>query len=684
MKGHRLRLHRTQADQAHETDQADQAEATSPNAAHGRFRPDIEGLRAIAVLAVLGLHAGVPLFPGGFVGVDVFFVISGFLITGQLLRDAESPLGLRFSTFYARRVRRLLPAATIVILATLAGAALLQSPIFQERTRADARSAALFFSNLRFASGATDYFRHDQGTSLFQHFWSLSVEEQFYLIWPALILVALPGARFGAQVRRLRLTVVLGVITAISFCVSVYLTSVSIPWAFFSLASRAWELGLGAGLAVCAPFLARVPSRVRPLAAGAGVVAILLSAARYDQGMAFPGFAALAPVLGTALVVAAGTGGASGVVGRALSTRPMQLVGRYSYSLYLWHWPVLLLAATRLPTITTRWPRALVVVLFAVFPLAIVSYHLVEDPVRRWKALRNAVRPSLLLGLCLILVSLAAVPVYSRFSTGALDAGRPSPTAAAEASILTPTEYVPSDLHPTLRRAASRPGDFSPGCSAKDCVYGPVGADVAVTVIGDSHTAHLASALGRIAQEKGWRIHQLAAGSCESFLYRPSVPSCIPWREAAFRGMEANPPDLVVLSNNSFPEYDRDRKSWESGVRSAIRQLRGASRVAVVSQTPVAVEDIPSCLAVNLENTARCEPTFPSPHLTEVNERLKDIVTSEGASFIDAVPWMCTSDRCPVVAGNVLCYSDKQHMTAAFALLISDRIEVALSSLLAQ
>jgi hypothetical protein len=195
------------------------ARAADGSTGSDRFRTDIEALRAIAVLAVVGFHAGVPGFSGGYVGVDVFFVISGFLITGQMLRD-EQGSGFRFGRFYARRIRRLLPVATLVIITVLVGSLLFESPIYQESTADDARSAALFYSNFRFEDQATDYFQEDNPPSPYQHFWSLSAEEQFYFVWPSLFALTLLGAAASVARRRRRLAVALVAISAVSFVVS--------------------------------------------------------------------------------------------------------------------------------------------------------------------------------------------------------------------------------------------------------------------------------------------------------------------------------------------------------------------------------------------------------------------------------------------------------------------------------
>ena len=660
---------------------------TRPAPTH--FRADIQGLRAVAVVAVVAFHAHVPGFSGGFVGVDVFFVISGFLITGLILRDFDRPSGFRFGAFYARRIRRLLPLATLVIVATLAASVLFQSPLRQEGARGDARSAALFYSNMRFAQASTDYFQQGAPPSPFQHFWSLSVEEQFYLFWPALLLVA--AGRRQRHRGRARLGLVVGLVLIVSLALSLYLTSASQPWAFFSLPSRAWELAVGAALAVGSRRLLRVPKAAGLVLGWFGLGLIVVATTRFDETTRFPGVAALVPVLGAAMVIVAGTHGRQAVgpdrsVGRLLALKPMQAGGRYSYSLYLWHWPVLVLAAAKFGTIATRWERALVVVSVAVVPLAIASTHLLEDPLRQLRRLQDAIRLTLALGAALVVTSVAVIPVYgSLIVKGPLTAGIPA--AAVSGEDLVPTDYVPSNVTPTLRNAGVKTNAPLPGGCVRfhECIYGDPNAEVEIVVFGDSHASHWGAAYDEIAKATGWKIRQIATGACASFLFapigRPNV-DCSAWRKKAFASIRAERPQLIVLSNYSGPAFQDDPRDWARGVNAALDQLPRDSRVAVLSETPEAGKDIPSCLAVNLTQTARCEPSRSSPTLDPLNSELRSIVEGRGAEFVDAASWMCSAVRCPVVTGNVLIYRDRHHVSQQFALSRADRLQAAFAAAL--
>ena len=349
------------------------------------FRPDLEGLRAVAVILVLLYHAQVPWVSGGYVGVDVFFVLSGFLITGLLARELAATGRVDLPAFYARRARRLLPAASVTLLVTMVASALVLPPLRVPDVAGDTVAAAFYVSNMRFAIQATDYLGSALPPSPVLHFWSLGVEEQFYLFWPALLLFA-SGVAFRA--RRVsdglrRLAIILAITFVLSLAISLWLTDVAQPWAFFSLPARAWELALGALLAL--PAAGRwVPARAAPWLGWAGVVMVVLSGLVLDEATKFPGVAALLPTMGSALVIAAGLRAAGlspdaqataaspdaqadaspdaqadapprrnlrrfAVPAAVLGLAPLRFFGRISYSLYLWHWPIL-----RCP----RWPWA--------------------------------------------------------------------------------------------------------------------------------------------------------------------------------------------------------------------------------------------------------------------------------------------------------------------------------------
>jgi peptidoglycan/LPS O-acetylase OafA/YrhL len=376
---------------------ADQGRAVSD-----RFRPDIEGMRAVAVGLVLLYHGFHAPFTGGFVGVDVFFVISGFLITSLLLHEKARTGSISVSRFYARRVRRILPAATLVVLATVFASYRWLGFIAGNEIADDAKWAAVFSANIHFGLLGTDYLGSKLPPSPLQHMWSLGVEEQFYLVWPALFL-ALALLVKGAR-QRIALAITLPVIIGVSLAWSVIQTGSNATWAYFSPLTRAWELALGALVAV----LATVAARVRPpwlieLLSLCGIGGIIVSALVLNSSTHYPGSAVILPVVSTALLIAAGCANPRTLVGRTLALRPMQWIGARSYSLYLWHWPFLIIAAEYLGhNLSAIQNTGLLLLALAA---TAITYRLVENPVRHARVLATRTRLTLAIGAVLLAVT---------------------------------------------------------------------------------------------------------------------------------------------------------------------------------------------------------------------------------------------------------------------------------------
>ena len=627
----------------------------------GRFRADIEGLRAVAVVVVVAYHARVPGFTGGFVGVDVFFVISGFLITGLLLRDTEASAWERIRHFYARRVRRIVPAATLVIVLTLAGAAALQNPLLQPAARTDAISAMFFLSNIRFHYLATDYFNQGAAPSLFQHYWSLSIEEQFYIVWPAMV-VAL-----SAAVAARRRTALLGVVTVIglaSFLFGWRTTSSDPSFAFFMLPARGWELCCGAALALVADRV-RLSLRASSIVRAAGVGLIVAGVTGLDDGTAFPGVAALLPVLGSALVIAAGLPSAAHE-GNVLTPRLMQLGGRYSYSLYLWHWPALLLVGLRRPTVHTQWREAVVVMAAIALPGAVASFHLVEHPFRAWFSHRPD-RHSLLAGVGVAAFFGFALLPYGAAAAVTLDAGR----AVAMESVVPAhaTDFVPSNVEPTLTDARQvRDVLEAIRCERTKlgCVTGDRSATVTVVLYGDSYANHWALTFALLGREHHWRIEILGRAGCRSFEeHQPSLgKDCPRFRAEAQQRIRELRPALVVFSNQSMALFAKDRAAWAKSIEDAVAGVPADVPAVVLSQTPRAERDIPECLAAHLDATRSCEPRREP--FDAMNDAMRAVVEGRGRVYADIRAWFCSAKRCPVVMSNVLVYRDRGHLTGAF------------------
>ncbi|HUJ67170.1 MAG TPA: acyltransferase [Acidimicrobiales bacterium] len=391
----------TQPDEAESRflDSGDEA-GTAPG--DRKFRPDVEGLRAVAIVLVVLFHAGVPGLTGGFVGVDVFFVLSGFVITGLLLREHAASGRTRLLAFYGRRARRILPAATLVIILTVLASYRWLGFLVGDDTARVARTASLFYANFHFISAGTDYLGSQAPPSALQNYWSLSVEEQFYVVYPTLfILAALSWSRVAI---RPKLTVLLVASIVVSFAWSIHQTATNSVAAFFSPFTRAWELALGALVAVASLQLAKLPRPVAATMTWAGLGGIVVAALAYTPATPYPGVAVALPVISTAVIVAGGMARPRAGAEVLMRATPFQWMGKLSYSLYLWHWPILIIAAQHVGHPLSVKDN-LLWVLFALV-LSVGSYFLVENPIRHWKFLTRSGARSVSLGGLLIAVSL--------------------------------------------------------------------------------------------------------------------------------------------------------------------------------------------------------------------------------------------------------------------------------------
>lgn len=517
------------------------------------LRPDIQGLRAFAVVAVILDHLlGWP--SGGFVGVDIFFVLSGFLITGLLLREQERTGRISFSGFYRRRVKRIMPAAVLVLILTVTASFLVFNDARAKGTLIDSVWALLFSANWHQAIVGTDYFAAGGPESPVQHYWSLAVEEQFYIIWPWLMvaLFMVTARVFKAGDRpRLIAGVAMLVLTIASFAWSVFETSTSPTTAYFSTSSRAWELGIGAPLACASTLLPRLPAALRPYLAWIGLAGMVVSLFAINAETAFPGPSAALPVLSTALVIAAGTGTGAHRGLAPLTNRVSGYIGNISYSLYLWHFPVIVIGTT----LYGDGPMQIVVMALVFTAGAIYAYHLVEDPIRKsdWLSgkgkgefrqkdhteVSGAYRMtalSLLAVLTASVVLLALTP--AKQTPVAAVAPMPSisrPAAEAEPSKTPQLDTLhskmlaalgapewPDKLRPTLEQALTSPqapADVMP-CGAgvideSKCTWGDSRAVHTAMTIGNSISMTYVEALrSAIGTDGGWRLMSYGMFGC--------------------------------------------------------------------------------------------------------------------------------------------------------------------------
>jgi peptidoglycan/LPS O-acetylase OafA/YrhL len=683
------------------------------------FRADLEGLRAVAVVLVLLYHARIPGFTGGYVGVDVFFVLSGFLITGILLRERGTTGRISLPNFYARRARRILPASALVLVVTVVAAALFMPPLTLPDTTKDAAAAALYVSNMRFGLQATDYLGSQMAPSPILHYWSLGVEEQFYVFWPALVLLVC--SRGGSVARRIGITAV--VVSVLSFALSLWMTNANAPWAFFSLPTRAWELGIGAVLAVSGSWLARVPARPAAALGWMGLAAVALSGVVLGDSTPFPGTAALLPTLGSALVIVAGVRPSRLAPARLLSTAVPRFLGRISYSLYLWHWPLLVIPAAALGA-PLRLPER-VALAGAAIVLAAASQHWVEEPLRQGRVIGTRPRFNLAMAAALTLavaatslgVGVVAALGPSDVSASTLasdeatvnriiDQAQVAATAGASAAPLPATVDVPvpAALRPSISTARDLlPDPYADGCLVKElavdsppCLYGDVGSPHAVVLFGDSHAASWWPALNELAVQRGWQLVTYMKSACSpsDVLQWPAdlkrmYTECQAWREHILSRIAALHPDLVVVSGTTSltlvhqdgTGYSAAQSAsvWGAGLAKTLERLaQSTDHVVVLGDTPKSDFDVPVCLSAHRDSILAC--ATPLAHAVSANwqKATADAARSAGATYVDPSIWVCPSAPCPPVVGNFLVYRDNQHLTPPYAEALAGRLASAL------
>ncbi|MFD4016477.1 acyltransferase family protein [Streptomyces sindenensis] len=695
------------------------ATPTTPSTAHHRpagesgpsphraaFRPDVEGLRAVAVLAVLAFHAGIPGAAGGFVGVDVFFVISGYLITGLLVREAITTGRIRLGDFFSRRARRLLPSAAVVLAAVAVAGAWLTVPLLRTDLEHDVLAAALSVANWRFVSQRTDYLAagHDQSPLL--HFWSLAVEEQFYLVWaPLLAVIVLTAARAVRRGRAVRAVVALvtaGAAVA-SFALSLHWTRDSVPLAYLGTPSRVWQFAVGALLALLPWHLLRGPRPLRLVCGWAGAAAIVWCVVSYDASTPYPGYAALVPTLGTAAVILAaipGRGerdvqGAYGV-GRLLAGRAPRAVGRLSYTLYLWHWPVLVFAEARLGALD--WPAKTAWTLAAVLP-ALATMRWVEQPLRRSRTVSELPRRGLAVG-----ISAVVLPVVLALVVGAttlrllgpatpVDVGSLPPGAAAGPSLLARADGSALASGPVVPQPAQAREDFPPdgGCqvapavtSSPPCLFGAVDSPDRVVLLGDSHAGQWFSPLLALASRRGWALQELVKQGCplpELSVRSPQLGrayrECDSWRDDALDRLRTGPrPRLIVIA--SLNRYTADPRLLTAAWEKTLKRLRATGApIVYIEGTPVPGADIPACVSGAPDATATCAfdraaALPPDPLARRIAAGAVPGVRSVGVNAV-----LCPGDgpTCPAVRDRILLYRDDTHLTNAAAVVLAPRLE---------
>ena len=603
---------------------------------------EIQGLRALAATLVLIFHA--KFVSGGFIGVDIFYVISGFLITGLLLKELNAKGKISLKAFYLRRSKRLLPASFLVLFVTALFAWLVLPPISRGSIGRDLIATTFYISNYLFAWWQNDYQNLNATPSPFIHYWSLAVEEQFYVFWPLFIigLAKLKSAR--------KFLIGFSAVTIVTFALGVWLTIVAPIWAFYSLPTRAWELSIGALIALL-PALRRQNIFLAIL----GISALIGSALSFNDSTPFPGVYALLPVLGTAALLSS-IGAWPQPLKWLATNRVAVWLGKISYPLYLWHWPVLVLPIALFARELKLWER--IVALLITVVLAELTTRFVEEPFRLKKLAPGRVILSTSIAMvCALLVGLGIAQ-------------------STTSSILVNGKQV------TLASIELRPTPYEDGCHlnyheslSPICEFGKIDSRKTVVLYGDSHAVQWFPALEKLAVEKGFKLITLTKSACPSIdVVRESVgafkmSNCATWRENATARIAKAKPDLIILSSfeHFVPQGDprKVEQWWAAGSNRTYRTLQPfASKIVYLLDTPLPKRNIPDCLASTSADKCLADSTLGLPQVAQFE-------------IVDPAKWLCTSNCPGIVRGNVA-YRDASHISVATSLELSDSLWQAL------
>jgi peptidoglycan/LPS O-acetylase OafA/YrhL len=608
-------------------------------------RKDIQALRAVAVSMVVLFHFWPAHFIGGFAGVDVFFVISGYLITSHLAKQGK----IRFAEFWARRARRLLPAAFAVIFVTLFMSHFLLSPVQISDYGKEAIASVFYSENWVLAANSTNYFA--DGASAYQHYWSLAVEEQFYIVWPLLIALLLLAKR--------RMSLGIAIITAASFAYAIFATATQPSVAYFNPVARVWEFGLGALIATATlPRLRKKLSATLSLVgfAGLGATVVLL-----NPTFAFPGLPALLPVVSTALVLFAGTSDLPGWLDRRMAFKPVQFVGEISYSLYLWHWPLVVIPAFIANGQLNPIAKLVLMAVSVVF--AWLTKKFIEDPVRFAPILVKA-RPrrtlTIALAASVFVAGCGAIAVWDGDSIVQADAQNYETLSLSEA-----------------KKDASDPGSK---CMTKAedsnvilCDFGKTDSTKRMLLVGDSHAATHLRALKQIAINSGWHLVLAYKAGCSFSLVERNQSargtSCAAWNKNLQAKLAGEKPFNLVITNNYAANRlaDISAPNWNAlavtGFRAAWQPLidRGA-QVVVIRDNPEMSLSMAKCF-----DTATLDASMCKMPLSDALYKDDAVTAAEGvAKVLDLTDVYCPNQVCPAKIGDTYVYRNKDHVSGSF------------------
>lgn len=654
----------------------------------GGFRPEIEGLRAVAVLLVAVYHVWFGRVSGG---VDVFLLLTGFLITGSLVRALERDGRIGLAAFWTKLARRLTPAAAVVLAATLAATYLWLPRSRWADVIAQVRAAALYHENWALARAAVDYLAREAAASPVQHFWSLSIQGQFYVLWPLLLgLTAVVASRLRVR-PDLAYPAVVGLVFAASLAYSVWITGAHQAWAYFDTGARLWEPALG-GLLALVVHRIDLPARLRVVLGWAGLAALVSCGVLLQVSTLFPGYVALWPTGAAVLVVLAGSGTRFGA-DRLLTWKPLMALGALSYPFYLWHWPVLVVYL-EVTGRTLADPLGGALVLALSLALAAVTSRVVEGGVERLTRAPRRRSPAWSLGVAAALL----VPVVAATT---LWSGRITEEQQARAEEVREPAFYPGALlaaDPTLEQVLQDmpvrpdPADASADVSAHHargchvaltqsevtvCDVGPRDAEHTLALVGASRVAHWYPPVLEAATANGWRLLSFTKSGCQFSTQAPTrggepFPECEAWNAEAMEILERERPDAVFTSSTrASPAGERVHE----GFVERWRQL-DALGVDVIG-----VRDLPrrdSAGAECVESRPLEECASPVRYSQEATDPASAADLPDNVTLVDLTGHVCPQGACDAVIGNVLVFWDHSHMTATYSSTLAPVMEEAL------
>lgn len=647
------------------------------------MRTDIQGLRALAVVLVLLHHLWPGQIRGGFVGVDVFFVISGFLITSHLLSRPPTKAG-DLLDFWGRRIRRLLPAATLVIVtAVTVGYFILfvRDMLLLTRT---AMYSSVYIVNWKIAAWKTDYFAQDEPDSPLLHFWSLAIEEQFYIVWPALIgLGLLVAKRRGVAAAML-------LVFSTSLAYSVYLTDINPARAYFITTTRMWELALG-GLAAALLTNLTIKDAIRAALAWLGLALIISAAVFFNAATAFPGWIALIPTLGTVAIIVAVADNVSASPNALWRIGLVQRIGDSSYAAYLWHWPLIVLTIAALDRPLRVGERLAILVTTLLISFATTQW--IENPVRRSRRLNTSRLLTYTLGIALVASTITVAYALERKSrldsvrlqTATLVVLERNARCAGAASLrdsacdvsmplITSPEFAVKDFDVAFSTDCSTGSPFT---DHKTCEFGETSnPSRRIALFGNSHAGHWGPVLEALAKQQGWQLTTYLTGRCwsisgiQQFDDPADTERCARTLQRSTDEIARGGFDLVIAANMTDREFLLDPEQFDSAVKGYDRSLRSwADRgipVLVFRDTPHLPELAPECLARADEDPDACqsdqaEVLFEDPLAAAAQRNESGLVT-----LADFNHRICIESSCRSVVGGVIVMRDKDHLSRTF------------------